>query len=50
MKFLQELENLQEFQMLENLYLYGSYNGNSDLDQTKNYEIDLGFDKTIGNF
>ncbi|MDD3009213.1 MAG: TonB-dependent receptor [Arcobacter sp.] len=28
-------------------YIYG---GNSDLDQTKNYEVDLGFDKTIGNF
>jgi iron complex outermembrane recepter protein len=29
--------------------LYSS-TGNSDLDQTKNYEADLGFDKTIGNF
>ena len=28
-------------------YIYG---GNSELDQTKNYEVDLGFDKTIGNF
>ncbi len=29
--------------------LYSS-TGNSDLDQTKNYEADLGFDKTIGTF
>ncbi|MDD4330002.1 MAG: TonB-dependent receptor [Aliarcobacter sp.] len=29
--------------------LYSS-TGNSNLDQTKNYEADLGFDKTIGNF
>ena len=28
-------------------YIYG---GNDELDQTKNYEADLGFDKTIGNF
>ncbi|OCL95979.1 TonB-dependent receptor [Aliarcobacter thereius] len=26
------------------------YMGNSNLDQTKNYEIDLGFEKTIGSF
>ena len=30
--------------------LYDSTYGNSDLDQTQNYEIDLGFDKTIGAF
>lgn len=29
--------------------LYSS-TGNSNLEQTKNYEADLGFDKTIGNF
>ncbi len=26
------------------------YMGNPNLDQTKNYEVDLGFEKTIGNF
>ena len=30
--------------------LYDTTYGNSDLDQTQNYEIDLGFDKTIGSF
>ncbi len=28
----------------------GVYTGNDNLKQTKNYEIDLGFDKTIGSF
>ena len=28
----------------------GTYTGNDDLDQTKNYEADIGFEKTIGNF
>lgn len=30
--------------------LYYSGSGNKDLEQTKNYEIDLGFEKTIGSF
>lgn len=30
--------------------LYHSTAGNSTLDQTKNYEADIGFDKTIGTF
>ncbi|MTV29299.1 TonB-dependent receptor, partial [Nitriliruptoraceae bacterium ZYF776] len=30
--------------------LYHSTAGNSTLDQTKNYEADVGFDKTIGTF
>ena len=30
--------------------LYDATAGNSNLDQTKNYEADLGFDKTIGTF
>ncbi len=30
--------------------LYYASSGNDDLDQTKNYELDLGFEKTIGNF
>ena len=30
--------------------LYYAGSGNDDLDLTKNYEIDLGFDKTIGDF
>lgn len=30
--------------------LYHSMAGNSTLDQTKNYEADIGFDKTIGTF
>ena len=28
----------------------GTYLGNDNLDQTKNYEADIGFDKTIGTF
>ncbi|MGA1932681.1 TonB-dependent receptor domain-containing protein [Arcobacter sp. YIC-464] len=28
----------------------GTYTGNDDLEQTKNYELDLGFEKTIGAF
>ena len=28
----------------------GTYLGNDNLDQTQNYEVDLGFDKTIGAF
>lgn len=30
--------------------LYDATAGNSNLEQTKNYEVDLGFDKTIGTF
>ncbi|QKE28095.1 TonB-dependent receptor [Arcobacter acticola] len=30
--------------------LYDTTYGNSSLDQTKNYEADIGFDKTIGSF